>query len=80
MYRVFEDELGLAIKDAQQTIGAALADARQRQAARREGRLRRCSRSSAVTFGKDGRPLELLRAVYLPEYFRLSISLTRRHS
>ncbi|WP_375162038.1 UTRA domain-containing protein [Bradyrhizobium sp. RDT46] len=27
MYRVFEDELGLAIKDAQQTISADLADA-----------------------------------------------------
>lgn len=27
MYRVFEDELSLAIKDAQQTISADLADA-----------------------------------------------------
>jgi GntR family transcriptional regulator len=33
-----------------------------------------------LTLGKDGRPLELLRSVYLPEYFRLSINLTRRHA
>ena len=32
-----------------------------------------------LTLGTDGRPLELLRSVYLPDYFRLSISLTRRH-
>ena len=33
-----------------------------------------------LTTCAQGRPLELLRAVYLPQYFRLSISLTRRHS
>src|SRR5436190_1044639 len=32
-----------------------------------------------LTLATDGRPLELLRSVYLPDYFRLSISLTRRH-
>ena len=32
-----------------------------------------------LTLGTEGRPLELLRSVYLPNYFRLSISLTRRH-
>ena len=33
-----------------------------------------------LTVSTDGRPLELLRSVYLPDYFRLSINLTRRHS
>ena len=33
-----------------------------------------------LTLGTEGRPLELLRAVYLPDYFRLSISLRRQHS
>jgi GntR family transcriptional regulator len=32
-----------------------------------------------LTVNTDGRPLELLRSVYLPTYFRLSINLTRRH-
>ena len=32
-----------------------------------------------LTVNTDGRPLELLRSVYLPDYFRLSINLTRRH-
>jgi GntR family transcriptional regulator len=79
MYRVFEDELGLGIKDAQQTISADLANAGN-------ARLLRIKVGSPllaierVTFGKDGRALELLRAVYLPKYFRLSIKLTRRHS
>jgi GntR family transcriptional regulator len=33
-----------------------------------------------LTLSKDDRPLELLRSVYLPNYFRLSINLTRRHA
>src|SRR5581483_6200539 len=79
MYSVFEDELGHAIKEARQTIGAELADAPS-------GKLLGVKAGSALlsierlTIGKDGRPLELLRAVYLPDYFRLSINLTRRHS
>src|SRR3954454_18472244 len=79
MYRVFEDELGLAIKDAQQTIGADLADTGSAKllGVKVGPPLLAIER---VTFGKDGRALELLRAVYLPKYFRLSISLTRRHS
>ena len=79
MYRVFETELGFDIKDAQQTISACVADA---TTAKLLGvsvgdpllsieRLTTCA---------QGRPLELLRSVYLPEYFRLSINLTRRHA
>lgn len=79
MYSVFEDELGHAIKEANQTIGASLADAPS-------AKLLGVKSGSALlsierlTLGKDDRPLELLRAIYLPEYFRLSINLTRRHS
>jgi GntR family transcriptional regulator len=79
MYSVFEDELGLAIKEATQTIGASLADTTS-------ARLLHVKAGSPLlaierlTLGKDGRALELLRSVYLPDYFRLSISLTRRHS
>ena len=78
MYRVFESELGFDIKDAVQTIGAGLADAT-------------ASKLLGVDIGSplltierlttdaQSRPLELLRSVYLPDYFRLIINLTRRH-
>lgn len=79
MYRVFEQELGLAIKDARQSIGADLADAASAKllGVKPGAPLLSIER---VTFGEDGRALELLRAVYLPDYFRLSISLTRRQT
>lgn len=79
MYSVFEDELGLAIREATQTIGASLADPTS-------AKLLGVKAGSALlsierlTRGQDERPLELLRAVYLPNYFRLSINLTRRRS
>jgi GntR family transcriptional regulator len=79
MYSVFEDELGHPIKEARQTIGAALADAGSAKllGVKAGSPLLSIER---LTIGKDERPLELLRAVYLPDYFRLSINLTRRNS
>jgi GntR family transcriptional regulator len=79
MYSVFEDELGHPIKEARQTIGASLADAASAKllGVKAGSPLLSIER---LTIGKDERPLELLRAVYLPDYFRLSINLTRRHS
>jgi GntR family transcriptional regulator len=79
MYSVFEDELGLAIKEAKQTIGASLADTTSASllGVKAGSPLLSIER---LTLGKDGRALELLRSVYLPDYFRLSISLTRRRS
>jgi GntR family transcriptional regulator len=79
MYSVFEDELGHAIKEAIQTIGASLADTVSAKllGVKAGSPLLSIER---LTLGKDERPLELLRAVYLPDYFRLSINLTRRHS
>jgi GntR family transcriptional regulator len=77
MYRVFETEIGFDIKEATQTISASLADATV-------ARLLGVKAGSPLlsierlTVNMDGRPLELLRSVYLPNYFRLSINLTRR--
>ena len=67
------------IKEAKQTIGASLADAASAKllGVKAGSPLLSIER---LTLGKDERPLELLRAVYLPDYFRLSINLTRRHS
>ena len=79
MYRVFEEELGHPIKEAKQTISASLADA---ASAKMLG-VKAGSPLLAIerlTLGTEGRPLELLRSVYLPDYFRLSISLMRQHS
>ena len=77
MYRVFESDLGLDIKEASQTISATRADAFSAELLERRGRQpasRRCSGSRPLV---DGRPLELLRSVYLPDYFQFTISLTR---
>jgi GntR family transcriptional regulator len=79
MYSVFENELGHPIKEARQSIGASLAD---RASAKLLG-VRAGSPLLSIerlTIGQDERPLELLRAIYRPDYFRLSINLTRRHS
>jgi GntR family transcriptional regulator len=79
MYRVFEEELGHPIKEARQSIGASLADSTSAKllGVKAGSPLLAIER---LTLGTEGRPLELLRAVYLPDYFRLSISLTRQHS
>lgn len=76
MYRVFEEELGHPIKEARQTIGASLADSASAKllGVKAGSPLLAIER---LTRGTEGRPLELLRSVYLPDYFRLSISLTR---
>jgi GntR family transcriptional regulator len=77
MYRVFENDLGIEVRNAQQTISATSAD-------RRTGELLSVPEGSPLlsmerlTISSDERPLELLRSVYLPEYFRFSINLTRR--
>ena len=79
MYRVFESEIGFDIKEATQTISASLADATSAKllGVKAGSPLLSIER---LTVNTDGRPLELLRSVYLPDYFRLSINLTRRHS
>ncbi len=78
MYRVFESELGFDIKEATQTISASLADATSAKllGVKAGSPLLSIER---LTVNTDGRPLELLRSVYLPGYFQLSINLTRRH-
>ena len=78
MYSVFEEELGHPIKEAKQTIGASLADATSAKllGVKAGSPLLAIER---LTLGTEGRPLELLRSVYLPDYFRLSINLTRQH-
>ena len=78
MYRVFETEIGFNIKEATQTISASLADATSAKllGVKAGSPLLSIER---LTVNTDGRPLELLRSVYLPNYFRLSINLTRRH-
>ena len=76
MYRVLEDELGIDIKEATQTISATLArGATAELLGVRVGRpLLSVER---LTLAADGRPVEFLRSVYVPEHFRFTIKLTR---
>lgn len=79
IYRIFEEELGFEIKEARQTIGAVLADAEQavRLGVKQGHPLISVER---LTIDREGRPLELLRAVYVPERHQFSIRLTRRNA
>ena len=77
MYRVFEAELGIDVREASQTIGAALADDVNAD-------LLGVSPGSPLlsmerlTVSADDRPVEFLRSVYVPDYFRFTINLMRR--
>jgi GntR family transcriptional regulator len=77
MYQVFEKDLGIEIKQATQTISATVADASAAEilGVEQGSPLLWMER---LTLSTDDRPLELLRSVYLPEYFRFTINLTRR--
>ena len=77
MYRVFERDLGLDVEGADQTIGAALAGAPDAALLGVEigSPLLTMER---LTTSASGRPLEFLRSVYLPDYFRFTINLSRR--
>jgi GntR family transcriptional regulator len=76
MYRVFESELGLDIKEASQTIGATRADRSSAELLRIEAGSPLLS-MQRLTTAADGRLLELLRSVYRPNYFQFAIRLTR---
>lgn len=77
MYRALEGELGLAIENATQTIGAGLAETP-------DAKLLGVPVGSALitlerlTSAAGGRPVEFLRSVYLPGHFRFTVNLTRR--
>jgi GntR family transcriptional regulator len=76
MYRVFENDLGLNIKEAAQTISATRADAFSADVLG-VGVDSPLLSMQRLTMSVDGRALELLRSVYLPDYFQFTISLTR---
>jgi GntR family transcriptional regulator len=76
MYRVFDDELKLDIKDAHQTVSATRADNSS------AGLLgievgHPLLAMQRLTTSATGQPLELLRSLYLPDYFQFTIRLTR---
>lgn len=77
MYRVFEEDLGIDINEANQTISATLADETTAELLGVEQGHPLVS-MERLTLSSDQRPLEFLRSVYLPEYYRFSIHLTRR--
>ncbi|GLQ55810.1 GntR family transcriptional regulator [Devosia nitrariae] len=76
MYEVFEKELGLEIKAAEQVIGARLSD-RDEEVALGLASTGALIAMTRVTRTSDGRAIEFLRAVYRPDYFQFSIKLNR---
>jgi GntR family transcriptional regulator len=79
IYRILEDELGFVLSDAEQTMGAKLADAEQAAHLGIEPGTPLMS-VERLTTNDEGRPLELLRADYVPDRYRLSIRLNRRRA
>lgn len=77
MYRVFEEELSLTLGQGNQTIGARLSAPEEDAELGIEGPGALIS-MERLTLADDGRPVELLRAVYRPDMFQFSINLTRR--
>ncbi|SIS95886.1 GntR family transcriptional regulator [Paracoccus saliphilus] len=76
MYQVFDDELGLRIGTARQSISARLSTGEEQRLLQLDG-LTALIEMQRLTLSTDGRPLELLRAVYRSDYFRFAIDLTR---
>ncbi|AXC50584.1 GntR family transcriptional regulator [Paracoccus suum] len=77
IYRLFEDEMGFVIGEARQTISAVGADddyARHLQVGPGDPLIF----VERLTADEHGRPLELLRAHFVPQRYRLSITLSRR--
>jgi len=77
IYRILEDDLGFVLGEAEQTMGAKLADPEQAKYLSVEPGTPLTS-VERLTTDDEGRPLELLRADYVPDRYRLSIRLTRR--
>ena len=77
MYRVFEEELGLPIKQGIQTIGARIATEEEQELLGLEGPAALVS-MTRLLISTDDRPVEFLSSVYRPDIFQFSINLTRR--
>ncbi|MGR3247822.1 MAG: GntR family transcriptional regulator [Paracoccus sp. (in: a-proteobacteria)] len=77
MYEVFEQELGHEIGGAVQTIGARISSPED-EAALELAQTSALVEMTRVTRAACGRPLELLRSAYRPDFFQFSITLRRR--
>jgi len=76
MYQVLEEEMGFQIRSATQTISARLATPAEAEELRLQSPAA-LTAMTRLTTADDGRPLELLRATYRPDFFQFSIDLTR---
>ena len=76
MYEVFDEELGLRISTARQSIRARLSTEEDEELLQLDG-LTALIETERLTMSLDGRALELLRAVYRSDFFQFSIDLKR---
>ncbi|MFH5774216.1 GntR family transcriptional regulator [Paracoccus sp. NGMCC 1.201697] len=79
VYRIFEDDLGFVVKEAKQSLSATLADAEHSRHLHVPPGSPLIS-VERLTTDMEERPLELLRAVYVPDRYRFSITLARRRA
>jgi len=77
MYRIFESDMNLTIKQGTQTISACLSSPQQMAELELDEPTALVSMERLIV-ADDDRPVELLRSVYRPDLFQFTINLTRR--
>lgn len=77
LYEVLENEMGFEIKSASQTISARLSTPGEQEALKLGSQCALIT-MERLTLSTDERPLELLRSIYLPDFFHFSVDLKRR--
>ncbi|WP_213522047.1 GntR family transcriptional regulator [Paenibacillus sp. J31TS4] len=76
MYRYLEEELGIPLSEARQTISAVNADSYEAELLNVPGHTALLS-IERTTYRDDRTPVEFLKAVYRPDYFQYAVHLTR---
>lgn len=77
MYRVFEEELGLTIKQGTQAISAKISSSQENAELELPGPTALVA-MERLTVAADERPVEFLRSVYRTDIFQFTINLSRR--
>lgn len=76
MYRYFEDNLGITIKESKQTIGAKISSPDEMKELNLAEPMALVF-MERLTVSADERSIELLRSLYRPDIFQLTIDLSR---
>lgn len=77
MYKFFEENLGIYLKEADQRLSAVKADKTEAKVLDIEPNEPLLS-LERISYSQENRPVEFLKAVYLPAYFQYTVKLTRK--